>query len=105
MAVSTYTINKGINAPIEFRGLKGQYIGYLGGGLAAILVGFVILYVAGVNTFLCLTIAAGSGTWLFIWVYKVSATYGPHGMMKKTARRMLPAAIKNNSRRCFMQKH
>ena len=33
MANSVYKINKGINKPIEFKGLKAQYIWYLGGGL------------------------------------------------------------------------
>ena len=26
---SVYTINKGVNKPIEFKGLKAQYIAYL----------------------------------------------------------------------------
>jgi hypothetical protein len=30
---SVYKINKGINKPIEFKGLKAQYIGYLGIGI------------------------------------------------------------------------
>lgn len=33
MSNSVYQINKGINKPIEFKGLKAQYIWYLGGGL------------------------------------------------------------------------
>ncbi|HMT97439.1 MAG TPA: DUF4133 domain-containing protein, partial [Ferruginibacter sp.] len=33
MSNSVYQINKGINRSIEFKGLKAQYIWYLGGGL------------------------------------------------------------------------
>jgi hypothetical protein len=43
----SYSINKGINKPIEFKGLKAQYIGYLGGGLGYLLVLFAILYLIG----------------------------------------------------------
>ena len=50
MASSIYGINKGINKPIEFKGLKAQYIWYLGGGLAGLLVLFGVLYISGVNT-------------------------------------------------------
>jgi len=43
MTNSIYQINKGINKPIEFKGLKAQYIWYLGGGLVALLVLFAII--------------------------------------------------------------
>jgi hypothetical protein len=43
MATSVYQINKGINKPIEFKGLKAQYIWYLCGGLVALLILFAIM--------------------------------------------------------------
>ena len=46
MSTSVYTVNKGINRPIEFKGLKAQYIWYLGGGLLALLILFAILYLS-----------------------------------------------------------
>jgi hypothetical protein len=54
MGNSVYKINKGINNPIVFKGLKGQYIGYLGMGLLVLLMLFAILYILGVNMFVCL---------------------------------------------------
>ena len=36
---------KGINKPLEFKGLKAQYIWYLGGGLVALLILFAIMYI------------------------------------------------------------
>ena len=36
MASSIYGINKGVNRPAEFKGLKAQYIWYLGGGLVGL---------------------------------------------------------------------
>lgn len=104
MANSVYKINKGINKPVEFRGLKAQYIWYLGGGLVILLIVFAILYVIGVNTFLCVGFIAILGTGLFIQVYKLSNTYGEHGMMKKIAKRSIPLVLKSYSRNVFFKK-
>lgn len=101
MGTSVYTINKGINKPIEFKGLKAQYIWYLGGGLLALLIGFAVLYICGVNTFVCLGIILTGGTALFFHIYKLSHKYGEHGMMKSLARRRIPSVIKTYSRKAF----
>ncbi len=103
MSTSVYTVNKGINRPIEFKGLKAQYIWYLGGGLLALLILFAILYICGVNTFICLLIIVIAGTGLFMHVYKLSRQYGEYGMMKTLARRSVPSVIKIHSRKTFTQ--
>ena len=101
MANSIYKINKGINKPIEFRGLKAQYIWYLGGGLVILLILFAILYIIGVNTFFCVGIIVILGTVLFMHVYTLSDKYGEHGMMKKVAKRGVPSTVKSYSRKVF----
>jgi hypothetical protein len=101
MSVSVYSINKGINRSIEFKGLKAQYIWWLGGGLLGLLIMFAILYIAGVNTFLCLLIIVIGGTALFMHVYKLSRKYGEHGMMKSLAKRSIPEVVKVRSRKTF----
>ena len=98
---SVYKINKGINKPVEFKGLKAQYIWYLGGGLLVLLILFAILYIAGVNTFFCLAIVIIGGTILFMYVYRLSNKYGEYGLMKKAARRNIPKIVKSNSRNIF----
>jgi len=103
MSNSVYKINKGINKPVEFRGLKAQYIWYLGGGLLILLVLFAILYICGVNTFVCLGLILVLGTLLFIYVYHLSHKYGEHGMMKNVARRSVPKLVKSNSRKSFIK--
>lgn len=60
MGNSVYQINRGVGKPVEFKGLKAQYIWYLGGGLVALLVLFAILYIAGVPIFLCLPITVNN---------------------------------------------
>ena len=97
MSNSVYQINKGINKPIEFKGLKAQYIWYLGGGLVALLILFAIIYIIGVNVFICLALIVSLSTALFMYVYKLSRTYGEFGLMKKAARKAVPKVIKSYS--------
>ncbi len=100
MPGSEYVINKGVNSEIEFKGLHGQWIYYLGGGLAALLIVFVILYLCGVNTFICLSIAGSAGLFIPV-VYRSNRKFGSHGLTKKRAKQLLPHVIKNNSRKVF----
>jgi hypothetical protein len=96
-----YQINKGINKPIEFKGLKAQYIGYLGGGLVGLLVLFAIIYIFGLPVYLCILIITALGSGLFIQVFKLSHKYGQHGLMKRGARNYLPGYLKFSSRKTF----
>ena len=97
MNITVYQINKGINKPIEFKGLKAQYIWYLGGGLVALLMFFAILYICEVNVYLCLIIIVFAASTLFIYVYRLSGKYGEYGLMKKIARKAVPKVIKSYS--------
>ena len=101
MASSVYTINKGINQSIQFKGLKAQYIWYLGGGVIGLFLLFAILYIIGVHPFICLGIIGLSGTGVFLYVYRLSNTYGEHGLMKKAAKRAIPTVVKCYSRKLF----
>jgi hypothetical protein len=104
MTTEVYTINKGVNRPVEFRGLKGQYIWWLAGGIVSLLLVFVILYVAGVNPFLCIGIVAVAGTVLFMRVYRMSRVYGEHGLMKRAAARRLPTRVRSGTRAIFIHR-
>jgi hypothetical protein len=101
MAV-VYSVNKNINKPVEFKGLKAQYIWYLGGGLLFLLILFAVLYICGVNPFVCLAFILVLGAALFLHVYRLSHKYGEHGMMKKIANKGVPAILKAYSRKSFI---
>jgi hypothetical protein len=103
MSNSIYKINKGINKPIEFRGLKAQYIGYLGVGVVLLLIVFAVLYISGVNMFVCLGLILVLGTLLFVGIYHLSDTYGQHGLVKKLATRTIPEFLSARSRKIFYQ--
>src|SRR3990170_5094652 len=103
MATSVYRINKGINKPIEFKGLKAQYIGYLATGLVTLLILFAVLYISGVNMFFCLGLILTLGTLLFVYVYRLSNTYGQYGLQKKAAKKSIPLQLTSSSRKIFLQ--
>ena len=98
---SVYVINKGVNRSVEFKGLKAQYIWFLGGGLLALLIIYALMYVVGINSYVCIALILGAGVFLFTKVYALSGKYGEFGMMKKTANRLLPRLLKCNSRQAF----
>ncbi len=102
MANSVYQINKGINQSIEFKGLKAQYIWYLGGGVVVLLVLFAILYFIGLPSILCVAITGAAGVLLVIRIYSMSNKYGEHGLMKALARRQVPKVIRSRSRKVFI---
>lgn len=98
----SYEINKGVNRPIEFRGLKAQYIYVLAIGLAVLLITFISLYIAGVPVYLLLPVVGLAGVGLFMGVHRYSSKYGEHGMMRSLAHRQVPSAIFCRSRNVFL---
>jgi Domain of unknown function (DUF4133) len=102
MSNSVYKINKGINKSIEFKGLKAQYIWYLAAGIVGLLLLFAILYMIGVNSYISIGVIAMAGVGVFVWVYKLSNTYGEHGMKKKMATRSIPKFVKCYNRKLFI---
>lgn len=99
---SVYRIHKGINKPIEFKGLRAQYIAYLAVGLVLLLISFAVLYISGLSLFFILPVIVGLGTALFFTVFRLSHKYGEHGLMKYFAKRGLPRYLKFNSRKVFI---
>lgn len=88
-----YHINKGIGRTVEFKGLKAQYLFIFAGGLLGILILVMIMYMSGVNSYLCL-ITCGVGASLIVWqTFALNAKYGEHGMMKVAAKKKHPRYI------------
>jgi hypothetical protein len=103
MANSVFQINKGINRPIEFRGLKAQYILYFVAGVLALLVLFAIMYILGLNSYICVGVILALGTGLTVQLYAMSNKYGEHGLTKKLAKRNIPKVVTNHSKQIFRQ--
>jgi hypothetical protein len=98
---SVYQINKGINKSIEFRGLKAQYIWYLGGSIVVLMILFAVGYIAGLPSFVCVGFTILAGGYLVFKIYKMSNQYGEFGLMKALAKKQLPKTIRVHSRGLF----
>lgn len=91
---SVYPIFKGVDQPIAFKGLQGQYIWWMIGGLLALFILFALLYIVGVKMGICLLIVFGLGTGFFFYVSYMSKQYGEYGLMKKLAHKYIPEIVK-----------
>ena len=98
---AVYQINKGVNRSLEFKGIKGSYILYLGAGLVLLLLLFAILFTAGCNTYLLLGIILLAGALLFLSVTRLSKRFGEHGILKKFAKQQLPTCVSSKSWKTF----
>ena len=49
-----YDVNKGVGKQVEFKGLTAMYLFILAGGLAAVLLAVVVLYLAGAGQWTCI---------------------------------------------------
>ena len=77
--MAEYAINKGIGRSVEYKGLKAQYLFIFAGGLLALFVVFVIMYIAGLSQWICIG-------------------FGQHGLMKLAAVKYHPRYIINRLR-------
>lgn len=91
--MSSYNINKGIGRTVEFKGLKAQYLFIFAGGLLAVLLLVMVMYMAGANSFVCISIGT-IGASLIVWrTFAMNRKYGEHGLMKAGARKRHPKYI------------
>ena len=93
--MAEYPINKGIGRPVEFKGLKAQYLFLFAGGLLAAFILFIILYMAGAGQWLCIGFGAVSASSLVWLTFRLNAKYGEHGLMKRLAKRQHPRYLIN----------
>lgn len=96
--MAEYPINKGIGRPVEFKGLKAQYLFIFAGGLLALFILFVILYMVGIGQWICIGFGAVS-SYILVWqTFALNARYGEHGLMKLGAARSHPRYLINRRR-------
>lgn len=93
-----FNINKGIGRPAEFKGLKAQYLFIFVGGLLAVFVMTVIIYMIGVPQMVCVVFGAVSG-FVLVWAtFHLNGKYGQYGLMKVQAIKNHPHYISNRRR-------
>lgn len=96
--MSEFSINRGIGKSVEFKGLKAQYLFIFIGGLLAVFVLFIIMYLVGINQWVCIGFGGIAATVLVWQTFALNAKYGEHGLMKAQARSSHPRYIINRRR-------
>lgn len=91
--MKVWNINKGIGSTVEFKGLKAQYLFGFAGGLLLVLILVMVLYMADVNMYICLSVGCISAT-LIVWkTFSLNSKYGEYGLMKLGAKSRHPKYI------------
>ena len=93
--MAKYPINKGIGRSPEFKGLKSQNLFIFAGGLLALFVVFVIMYMAGIDQWICIGFGVISASVLVWATFRMNTKYGEWGLMKLQALRRHPHYIIN----------
>lgn len=93
--MSEFSINRGIGKSVEFKGLKAQYLFIFIGGLLALFVLFIIMYLVGINQWVCIGFGGIAATVLVWQTFALNAKYGEHGLMKVQAHSSHPKYIIN----------
>jgi hypothetical protein len=96
--MAEYSINKGIGRSAEFQGLKAQYLFIFAGGLLAVFVIFVVMYMAGVSQWICIGFGITAASVPVYGTFYLNKKYGEYGLMKWQALRNHPRFIINRIR-------
>lgn len=93
--MTKWEVNKGVGRSVEFKGLKAQYLFIFAGGLLAVFILTVILYLCDVDQVLCLVLCL-AGCSLVVWqTFAMNRKYGQYGLMKHAARKYHPKYLVN----------
>lgn len=101
--MADYPINRGIGKSVEFKGLKAQYLFIFVGGLLAVFVVFVIMYMIGISQWVCIGFGIVAASVLVWQTFALNAKFGEHGLMKIQAGASHPKYIINRGHRPFIR--
>jgi len=91
--MADYPVNRGIGRPVEFKGLRSQYLFIFAGGLLSLFVVFVVMYMAGINQWFCIGFGVVAASVLVYLTFHLNDKYGTYGLMKLLARKNHPRYI------------
>ena len=90
--LETYRRNTARHRVLSLR-LKAQYLFIFAGGLLAVFILVVVLYMGGVDQVACLVAGVGLGGALVALTFRLNRKYGAYGLMKLLAARRHPRRI------------
>ena len=85
-----YPINKGVGKWVEFKGLTASYLFLFAGGLAAVLLLVILLYLIGMDSLICILFGLSSGSLTVYLTFWMNRKFGEHGLMKRLAEKRHP---------------
>lgn len=91
--MATFNVHKGVDKPIEFKGLQSQYLFIFAGGVIVLLIGITLMVMVGIDQTLCIGIAV---LWISVLTgitFHLNRRYGEYGLMKLAARKRCPRRI------------
>lgn len=86
-----FKVNKGVGRPIDFFGIKSQYIIYFAVGIGLALISYFVLQFF--TSWLCFAVAVAIAVADYVVVITLSRKYGVNGMAEKDATKMYPDVI------------
>lgn len=90
--LETYRRNTARRRVLSLR-LRAQYLYLFAGGLLAVFILIVVLYMGGVDQVACLVAGVGLGSALVALTFRLNRRYGAYGLMKLLAARRHPRRI------------
>ena len=93
--MANWEINKGVDLTVDIKLINKQYLFLFAGGLLAVFILVVVLYLYGVSQIACPIIGIVGAT-LVVWqTFAMNRKYGQYGLMKQGAVRMHPRYLVN----------
>lgn len=97
-----YVINKGVNRPLDFYGLKETYIFYFAGGITCAILAYFILQFF--SNWVAVPVAAVIAIASYVVTYYLNNKYGANGLSKRLAQNACPKRIQLKRVRTLMRK-
>lgn len=91
--MAEYTIHKGVDKPVEFKGLQSQYLVVFAAGLLTSFLLVVALHLCGVSQLTCFGVGIALAFGVIFTTFRLNARYGRYGLMKFLAAKLRPRRI------------
>lgn len=99
--MAAFDIHKGVDAPVEFKGLRSQYLFICAGGLIGSFLLIVAMNMVGFGHVVCLFTGVAMAVGVVTITFRLNDKYGTFGLMKAFSVRLHPRRITN--RRCVQR--
>ena len=97
-----YAINKGVNRPLDFYGLKETYIFYFVGGILCAIVAYFILQF--ISNWVAIPVAVFIAILSYLLTYYLNNKFGANGLPKRMAQNACPKRIQMKRVSTLMRK-